>query len=162
MSGKKGRCECLRIKLGDLHDIVYKKAQSFFAKVGICSTCSGTCCHGDYNRFTVFDHIFHLVSGLKNLPEWKYRLYPLKSYALNRVDQGKCPCLIDGRGCRVDYIYRPTICIWWICDKMEALFDHEQKQYVNKFRQEIEKVHWEFVLVLLFGGMERTERAAKK
>ncbi len=153
-----GECkERLRRRLNGLHTSSYMQAQRFFTGLKMCPDCPGACCYGNYNRFTVFDHIGHLVSGMANPPEWGYRLYPMRSYALNRVDEGICPCLAEGQGCKISYVFRPTICIWWICDRMENIFDREQKEFIKRLRAEIEKAHWRFVLELLSRGMEKVQ-----
>ncbi|NQT23551.1 MAG: hypothetical protein HQ579_08980 [Candidatus Omnitrophica bacterium] len=144
----------LRKDLSSLYD-VYNEMKSFFDRVNMCPKCSGWCCHGNYNRFTIFDHIAHQIAGMKDRPKWGYLLRPVGSYLFNRVDSGTPPCLAEGKGCIYEYCFRPAICIWWICGDMEKVFTNEQKLFIGSRRKKIENIYRKFAFKLLFGGMEK-------
>ena len=134
---------------------VYDEARLFFEDVGLCRTCSGECCSGNFSRFTVFDHVSHIAGGVEDPMEWGYRLYPFRSYERNCRSEGWCPGYIVGRGCRLDYRLRPAICIWFVCRRMELALDADQKAFVRRLRHRIEKAHRAYAFSLLMGAIER-------
>ena len=151
---REGAKERLQPAVLKLHE-VFEDSQRFFERINMCAACDGSCCHGDFNRFSVLDHVAHLACGAADQPVWGYRLYPWGSYEFNRNDEGLCPVLQKGAGCAIEFRLRPAVCIWWICEPMDAAFTAEQKRYLQQLRQKIDAVHWQFVRVLLCGGMER-------
>ena len=138
---------------------IYDDAQAFFKQIDMCSTCTApSCCTGAYNRFTVYDHISHLVAGLKDPPNWGYRLHPTSSYAINRIDKGICLFLIEGTGCSLDFHIRPALCVWEInCTPMQLQLNNEEKRFAENIRVRIQRAYWTYVRVLLLGGLERVE-----
>ena len=135
----------------------YDRAQLIFKRLDLCRSCGGECCYGDYNRFSIYDHISHLVSCMGNPPEWSYKLHPLRSHVLNRSDEGVCSHFIPGKGCRFSCGQRPSVCLWWTCEKMDKLLTGGDKRLLRNIRHGIDSVHWIYARSLLFGGMERTK-----
>ncbi len=150
----KDSLQCLSLNLDSLL-VAYNEALKIFHQLNLCSTCSGYCCYGAYNRLSVYDHIAHKVAGLKDSPAWGYRLHPIRANTLNRIDEGKCPFFIAGKGCALEYRKRPALCIWWICNKMKISLNDNEKYLLKKIRRKIDKVHWAFARCLLLGGMSR-------
>lgn len=144
----------LRRQTGILHQLACR-AEGFFSSIGQCAICEGYCCHGAFNRFTVYDHIAHIVEGYEQAPQWGYSLRPIGSYAANRVDDGKCSGFIDGKGCKYERIFRPAICTWGVCEKMESSLAKEQKVFLRDLRRAIERAHLVFAWALLSGGMRK-------
>lgn len=136
--------------------MVCEEAGHFFRyEINLCSSCSASCCYGAHSRLSVYDYIGYLVSGVKNPPRWGYLLYPIKSYSRNRIATGVCPYFIPGKGCALEYCFRPAICCIYTCGKMEKAFTYKQRQFIRGLRQEVDRVHWRFALALLFGGMQK-------
>jgi len=148
----------LRPELDDLFSM-HDKAKQMFSELEICVTCSGVCCMGGYSRFTVFDHVVHLLTGLQKPPEWTYRLYPFRSYALNRFDEGLCPYLDLGKGCTLSYNNRPSVCVYWVCGKMQKVLEPAHEKMLIELRRRIDTFHWKVARALLLGGMKRKSRS---
>ena len=153
------RKDCLESLRPDIKRLyaLFDKAQDFFVNLNICSRCSGSCCYGAYNRFTVYDYIAGLINGSGTTLEWRYRLHPLWSYALNRVDKGICSYFVEGKGCSLGYTRRPAICILFYCDIIAKALTNKQRQFLIQLKHDIDDVHWKFAKVLLSGCMKRKE-----
>ena len=134
---------------------VMKAAQLLFKEVAMCDGCSGSCCRGDFSRFTVYDHISHLLLEMEKAPEWGYKLRPFKSYEYNRSDEGSCDYYIENQGCNLDLAVRPSQCIWYSCSGIDKSFTNDQRLRLKKMRRDLDGVFWSYVRVLLFGGMRR-------
>jgi hypothetical protein len=133
----------------------YDTSRAIFLRVDVCHDCGGICCTGNYNRFTVYDHVSHLIACYHDAPDWKYTLHPFKSAAVNRAHDGLCPHVSPGKGCAYEYHYRPSVCIWWTCDKIQERLTADDRRTLRQVRSEIDKVLWKYALTLLFGGMRR-------
>jgi hypothetical protein len=132
----------------------YEDARQFFVRVDMCRTCAVGCCGGDFNRYTVFDHISHVVAKVKEPLEWGYRLYPFSSYSRNKREDGWCRGFVQGKGCGIAYSLRPAICVWGICERMDAELDTSRKAFLDELRRRIDRVHWDYVRILVFGGIQ--------
>jgi hypothetical protein len=128
-------------------------ARQFFAGMDMCRACPGGCCGGNFSRYTVFDHISRVVANVEEPLEWGYRLYPFSSYERNRREDGWCMAFVQGKGCSIAYSLRPAICVWGFCGKMEAELDASRKAFLNDLRRRIDRIHWTYVRVLVFGGI---------
>ncbi len=136
----------------------YEKARRLFEEVNYCRECTLGCCSGAFNRFTVYDHVSHVVAGLTAAPPWSYCLHPFASYRCNRVDDGLCPFFVPGKGCGLPYEVRPATCVWWICARMQKEFDATRLRELAAIRRMIDEAHTGYARVLLIGGMERAPR----
>ena len=149
--------DCLiRLRSFEAHlDAAYRRAEKLFRQIGLCEDCGGSCCRGNYSRSTVYDHIHHLSAGLANPPEWGNTLHPTKSWSINHVSEGVCPYFTYGKGCSLEYLIRPMICVWWHCPKIESVITEKEKNGLKEVREQIDRIQWIYTFWLFFGGMGR-------
>lgn len=139
----------------------YEKVCDFFRKSGICMRCSGNttaCCGGSYNRFNVFDYLIHVIAEVDKPIPWGYKLYPFNSSKKNFCNSGICDYLVIGKGCSLPQRMRPAMCIWGICNKVENDLTPEQRIFLDRFRNHVDKIQWNIVFSVICNGLERCHR----
>ncbi|MBN2302107.1 MAG: hypothetical protein JXN60_06265 [Lentisphaerae bacterium] len=136
-------------------DLIYGRMFSIFHHLNVCRNCHATCCAGQYDRFTVFDHISDLASGSDASRPWGFRIRPVGSYAWNRDDTGVCQYFVEGKGCRLAVIERPEICVSYVCGRMREAMTDEQRSEIARLTNMLRGIRWKYIRVLLMGGMEK-------
>lgn len=93
-----------------------------------CPVCKDPCCEGRkvfYNR----TDLLYLIALGEEIPEGQTRQKPLE------------PCrYLDPNGCRLPRIYRPYICVWFLCDPQIELFSLESPSFQRRFIAVLEEV----------------------
>ena len=129
------------------------QAQVFFEELNLCRTCPAGCCGGDFSRFTVYDHIFHVAAGIAHPPGWGYRLFPVPRLRRHPSGKGMCGFFQHGKGCVLPYEIRPGLCVWWTCSRMNERFGKAEKARVMAIRHGFDAAYWEAAKILLRNGL---------
>lgn len=127
--------------LGRLYT-VYEKAGNIE-----CLKC-GKCCRGGHGRFTVYDHIAHLMAGVNY--KWEFKLYPFRPDIKN-YKEGICRYL-GNNGCIIPYKFRPYICAMSFCDGKKLApwkATDEERKTISEVKREIGRIHWRFLIGIL-------------
>jgi len=125
----------------------------------VCAVCSGGCCRGVHDRFTVFDHITNLVCKDRQDHHWGYYLMPVRSMNVNMAKMNEYCAYLGLDGCKLPYPERPTICVCGICSGIRKVMTKDQKTVLSDIRRTFYKVQFLYVLRLLFGGMRLVKDA---
>jgi len=129
------------------------QAQVFFEELNLCRTCPAGCCGGDFSRFTVYDHIFHVAAGIAHPPGWGYRLFPVPRLRRHPSGKGMCGLFQDGKGCVLPYEIRPGLCVWWTCSRMNERLGKAEKARVMAIRHGFDAAYREAAKILLRNGL---------
>ncbi|PKN89232.1 MAG: hypothetical protein CVU51_01280 [Deltaproteobacteria bacterium HGW-Deltaproteobacteria-1] len=122
-----------------------------FKDIGACSV-SCSCCRGQYDRFTVFDHITAVVRGGPS-HDWGFYLRPIKPWEANRARLDHNCTYLGSDGCILSYPERPIFCVVGTCLKIMRVMTKEQNILLNDIRRQFHKVQFICIVRLLFGGM---------
>jgi hypothetical protein len=137
-----------------LSEATFEAGEFFNNFKKVCVSCSGDCCRGLHDRFTVFDHITYVASGTRGHRQWGYYLSPFRPSEINMHGMTKYCAYLDSDGCKLPYPERPMNCVYGYCGKIGKIVTDEQKIALNKIRRKLNKVRFMYTLHLLCGGMK--------
>lgn len=159
---KPGTIARLKKYLPVLSETAIKCGQFFKNFERYCNACSGTCCRGQHDRFTIYDHITDIVRGGEQYRNWGNYLMPLRSRNLERSEINNNCTYLGPNGCKLPYPERPSHCIYGTCGIIRQVITKDQKKELRDLRRKFNKVRFMFTISLLLGGTKSMKDDTKR